>query len=70
MSLVKRLTTVRVALLDFPPPQFKLFMDSIIWAIKHTMRDIADTGLNCKHYVLSSSSGSDGLLYSVLGGHQ
>lgn len=22
-------------------------MDSIIWAIKHTMRDIADTGLNC-----------------------
>jgi exportin-1 len=23
-------------------------MDSIIWAIKHTMRDIADTGLNCK----------------------
>jgi len=35
-------------LLDFPPPQFKLFMDSIIWAIKHTMRDIADTGLNCE----------------------
>ena len=24
-------------------------MDSIIWAIKHTMRDIADTGLNCKY---------------------
>ena len=23
-------------------------MDSIIWAIKHTMRDIADVGLNCK----------------------
>ena len=22
-------------------------MDSIIWAIKHTMRDIADIGLNC-----------------------
>jgi exportin-1 len=35
------------ALLGIPPPQFKLFMDSIIWAIKHTMRDIADTGLNC-----------------------
>ncbi|KAH7924554.1 hypothetical protein BV22DRAFT_1012975 [Leucogyrophana mollusca] len=34
------------ALLGIPPPQFKLFMDSIIWAIKHTMRDIADTGLN------------------------
>jgi len=37
------------ALLGIPPPQFKLFMDSIIWAIKHTMRDIADTGLNCEH---------------------
>ena len=35
------------ALLTIPPPQFKLFMDSIIWAIKHTMRDIAETGLNC-----------------------
>lgn len=30
-----------------PPQQFKLFMDSIIWAIKHTMRDIAEIGLNC-----------------------
>ncbi|KAF8652764.1 hypothetical protein AX16_004260 [Volvariella volvacea WC 439] len=34
------------ALLTIPPNQFKLFMDSIIWAIKHTMRDIADIGLN------------------------
>ncbi|KAI6166977.1 CRM1 C terminal-domain-containing protein [Pisolithus thermaeus] len=34
------------ALLTIPPAQFKLFMDSIIWAIKHTLRDIADTGLN------------------------
>ena len=37
-----------VALLNIPPAQFKLFMDSTIWAIKHTMRDIADTGLNRK----------------------
>lgn len=36
------------ALLTIPPTQFKLFMDSIIWAIKHTMRDIAETGLNCE----------------------
>jgi exportin-1 len=28
-----------------PPAQFKLVIDSIIWAFKHTMRDIADTGL-------------------------
>ncbi|KAG2136045.1 CRM1 C terminal-domain-containing protein [Suillus clintonianus] len=34
------------ALLGIPPPQLKLFTDSIIWVIKHTMRDIAVTGLN------------------------
>jgi exportin-1 len=34
------------ALLDLPPAQFKLVMDSVVWGIKHTMRDIADTGLN------------------------
>lgn len=35
-----------IALLELPAPQFKLLMDSIIWAIKHTMRDIAEIGLN------------------------
>jgi exportin-1 len=34
-------------LLGLLPQQFKLFIDSIVWAIKHTMRDIAETGLNC-----------------------
>lgn len=33
------------ALLTIPPAQFKLVLDSIIWAIKHTMRNVADTGL-------------------------
>ncbi|GJJ12193.1 Exportin-1 [Clathrus columnatus] len=33
------------ALLSIPPPQLKLFMDSITWALKHTLRDIADLGL-------------------------
>jgi len=47
------------ALLDFPPPQFKLFMDSIIWAIKHTMRDIADTGLNLCLEVINNFAGAD-----------
>jgi len=47
------------ALLDFPPPQFKLFMDSIIWAIKHTMRDIADTGLNLCLEVINNFAGTD-----------
>ncbi|KAJ7693168.1 CRM1 C terminal-domain-containing protein [Mycena rosella] len=34
------------ALLGLQPAQFKLFMDSIMWAIKHTVRDIADLGLS------------------------
>lgn len=33
------------ALLALPPHTFSLIIDSIIWAFKHTMRDIADTGL-------------------------
>ena len=35
------------ALLAIPPQQFKLVMDSIIWATKHHMRDIGDLGLQC-----------------------
>ena len=34
------------ALLKIPAPQFKLVMDSVVWATKHTMRDIGDLGLN------------------------
>lgn len=34
------------ALLRLPPAQFKLIVDSILWSIKHTHRDIADTGLS------------------------
>ena len=33
------------ALLNTLPNQFKLVLDSIIWALKHTMRNVADTGL-------------------------
>ncbi|KAG0148913.1 hypothetical protein CROQUDRAFT_40680 [Cronartium quercuum f. sp. fusiforme G11] len=33
------------ALLALEPARFKLMMDSVIWAIKHITRDIADTGL-------------------------
>ncbi|TFK42998.1 CRM1 C terminal-domain-containing protein [Crucibulum laeve] len=48
------------ALLGIPPNQFKLFMDSIIWAIKHTMRDIADTGLNlCLEVINNFASAAD-----------
>ena len=34
------------AFLSIPAAQFKLVLDSIIWAFKHTMRNVADTGLN------------------------
>ncbi|XP_017781771.1 PREDICTED: exportin-1 [Nicrophorus vespilloides] len=33
------------AFLSIPPAQFKLVLDSVIWAFKHTMRNVADTGL-------------------------
>lgn len=33
------------SLLTIPAPQFKLVMDSVVWATKHTMRDIGDLGL-------------------------
>ncbi|KAK7834520.1 hypothetical protein U0070_017706 [Myodes glareolus] len=33
------------AFLAIPPAQFKLVLDSIIWAFKHTMRNVADTGV-------------------------
>ena len=46
------------ALLQLPPAKFKLTMDSIIWAIKHTMRDIADTGLNICLELLNNVAGS------------
>lgn len=35
------------ALVTLPAAQFKLVVDSAIWAIKHSMRDIAEIGLNC-----------------------
>ncbi|KAI0315517.1 CRM1 C terminal-domain-containing protein [Amylostereum chailletii] len=47
------------ALLNLPPTQFKLFMDSIVWAIKHTMRDIADTGLNLSLEVINNFAAAD-----------
>ncbi|CAF0774384.1 unnamed protein product [Brachionus calyciflorus] len=33
------------ALLQIQPAQFKLILDSVIWAFKHTMRDVAEIGL-------------------------
>ncbi|CAB3223531.1 unnamed protein product [Arctia plantaginis] len=40
------------AFLSIPPAQFKLVLDSIIWAFKHTMRNVADTGLQILYKLL------------------
>ncbi|XP_063534495.1 exportin-1 [Cydia strobilella] len=42
------------AFLSIPPAQFKLVLDSIIWAFKHTMRNVADTGLQILHRLLQN----------------
>ncbi|XP_042903085.1 exportin-1 isoform X2 [Parasteatoda tepidariorum] len=42
------------ALLNIPATQFKLVLDSIIWAFKHTMRNVADTGLQILYQLLQN----------------
>ena len=42
------------ALLAIAPNQFKLVLDSIIWAFKHTMRNVADTGLQILQKLLEN----------------
>lgn len=39
------------AFMNIPPAQFKLVFDSIVWAFKHTMRNVADMGLNILYKV-------------------
>jgi len=34
------------ALLEIPSQMFKLILDSVVWAFKHTMRNVNDTGLD------------------------
>lgn len=42
------------AYLNIPPEQFKLVLDSVIWAFKHTMRNVADTGLDILYTLLQN----------------
>jgi exportin-1 len=53
------------ALLNLPPPVFKLVLDSIAWAFKHTMRDIADTGLQILLELLDNVSRLDPAVLSA-----
>eukprot|EP00978_Attheya_sp_CCMP212_P017440 scaffold46435_cov59-Attheya_sp.AAC.2 len=40
------------ALFNIPPEHQKLVVDSVVWAMKHTERNIADTGLEIMHELL------------------
>ncbi|ORX53573.1 nuclear export factor CRM1 [Hesseltinella vesiculosa] len=53
------------ALLELAPAQFKLVVDSIVWGFKHTMRDIADVGLQICYELIQNISQTDA---SVSGG--
>lgn len=46
-------------LFSMSPAQLKLVIDSVIWAIRHTERNIADTGLHLLLEMLSMFSASD-----------
>ncbi|KAJ3339499.1 Karyopherin transporter [Gonapodya sp. JEL0774] len=47
------------ALCVLPAPQFKLIMDSIVWAFKHTMRDIAEIGLSTMSEIIDNFERAD-----------
>ena len=42
------------AYLTIPAAQFKLVLDAIVWAFKHTMRNVADTGLAILYQMLQN----------------
>ncbi|OXA39146.1 Exportin-1 [Folsomia candida] len=44
------------AYLTIPPSQFKLVLDSIIWAVKHTMRTVSGIGLDILYTLLQKIS--------------
>lgn len=46
------------AIARLPPTQLKLVIDSIVWAFKHTHRDISDTGLQMALQLMGNVSGS------------
>lgn len=44
------LFSLYLALLQIPAERFKLYIDSVIWAFKHTMRNVAEIGQYFDHY--------------------
>jgi len=41
------------------PAHFKLIVDSVVWAFKHTMRDVAETGLSILYELLDNVEKAD-----------
>lgn len=59
-SLLRAIAThCFVALIRLSPEQLKLVMDSIIWAFRHTERNIAETGLNLLLEMLKNFQASE-----------
>ena len=44
LATINSLFSFYLALLQIPAERFKLFIDSVIWAFKHTMRNVAEIG--------------------------
>lgn len=47
------------AIIQLSPQQFKLVLDSIIWAIKHTMRNVADVGHQALYTMLENFAANE-----------
>lgn len=59
-SLLRAITNQCFKMLfTMSPAQLKLVMDSIIWAFRHTERNIADTGLNLLYEMLQQFASND-----------
>ncbi|KAL2492946.1 Protein EXPORTIN 1A [Abeliophyllum distichum] len=59
-SLLRAIAThCFLALINTCPQQLKLVMDSIIWAFRHTERNIAETGLNLSLEMLKNFQASE-----------
>jgi exportin-1 len=48
-----------IAIVALSGPQFKLFMDSIVWGFKHAHRDISETALNTLLELLNQFMNAD-----------
>ena len=59
MELLFKTSSISSAFLQIPAPQFKVLMDSVVWAFKHTMRNVAEIGLNILHNLLQKFAASE-----------